>query len=186
MTPPTQRLRSIGLADADKKIQYRPIRAPPHAKHRTRIHSRPLSGVGAGPLAPLQVAFGPLALTTEGSEQLGRDISPINYVSEKLPLTLIIHGDRDDVVPLQQSETFVARARSAGAAHVDLIVRAGKGHGWGDFWKSTEDITAFADWFDRHLKKNDRCCAARHKPPRSLRSLGRRVSFAGLAAGGEP
>jgi hypothetical protein len=38
---------------------------------------------------------------------------------------------------------------------VDLIVRAGKGHGWGDFWKSTEDITAFADWFDRHLKKRD-------------------------------
>ena len=114
-----------------------------------------VSGVGTGPLAPLQVAFGPLALTTEGREQLGRDISPINYVTEKLPPTLIIHGDRDDVVPLQQSESFIAKANNAGAAHVDLIVRAGKGHGLGDFWKSTEDITAFADWFDRHLKKRD-------------------------------
>jgi hypothetical protein len=29
---------------------------------------------------------------------------------------------------------------------------SGKGHGWGDFWRSTEDITAFADWFDRYLR----------------------------------
>ena len=111
-----------------------------------------INGAGAGPLAPLQVAVGPLALTPEGREQLGREISPINYVTGQLPPTLIIHGDRDEVVPLQQSESFVAKARAAGAANVDLIVRAGKGHGWGDFWKSSEDITAFADWFDRHLK----------------------------------
>ena len=111
-----------------------------------------INGAGAGPLAPLQVAFGPLASTPEGREQLGREISPINYVTGKLPPTLIIHGDRDEVVPLQQSESFVAKARASGAANVDLIVRAGKGHGWGDFWKSSEDITAFADWFDRHLK----------------------------------
>ena len=107
--------------------------------------------MGTGPLAPLRVAFGPLALTTQGREQLGRDISPINYVTEKLPPTLIIHGDRDEVVPLQQSESFVAKARRAGAAHAELIVRAGKGHGWGDFWNSAEDIAAFVDWFDRHL-----------------------------------
>jgi len=33
-----------------------------------------------------------------------------------------------------------------------LIVRPGKAHGWGDFWKSTEDVTAIADWFDLHLR----------------------------------
>ena len=111
-----------------------------------------INGAGAGPLAPLKVAFGPLALTPEGREQLGREISPINFVTAELPPTLIIHGDRDEVVPLQQSESFVAKARSTGAANVELIVRAGKGHGRGDFWKSSEDITDFADWFDRHLK----------------------------------
>lgn len=111
-----------------------------------------ISGVGEGPLAPLQVAFGPLALTPEGRESLGREISPIYFITAKLPPTLIIHGDADTVVPLQQSESFVKRAADAGAPHVNLIIRAGKGHGWGDFWKSTEDITAFADWFDRHLR----------------------------------
>jgi len=113
-----------------------------------------VNGVGRGPLASLRGAFGPLALTAEGRKQLGREISPITYVTAKLPPTLIIHGDHDHVVPLQQSQSFVAKARDAGAAHIDLIVRAGKGHGWGDFWKSTEDITAFADWFDRYLKGN--------------------------------
>ena len=109
-------------------------------------------GVGSGPLAPLQVAFGPMALTSDGREQLGRAISPIYYVTKNLPPTLIIHGDQDEVVPMQQAETFVAKARSERAPNVELIVRPGKGHGWGDFWKSTEDIDAFATWFDQHLQ----------------------------------
>ncbi|RLS44201.1 MAG: alpha/beta hydrolase [Planctomycetota bacterium] len=111
-----------------------------------------ISGVGQGPLAPLQVAFGPQALTEEGRMKLGREISPIYHVTSKLPPTLIIHGDADDVVPLQQSEAFVERARTENARNVELIIRAGKGHGWGDFWRSTEDVKAFADWFDKSLK----------------------------------
>jgi acetyl esterase/lipase len=111
-----------------------------------------INGVGEGPMAPLRAAFGPRALTEEGRRSLGREISPIYFVTKQLPPTLIIHGDADRDVPLQQSESFAQRARSAGAAHVELIVRPGKGHGWGDFWKSAEDITAFADWFDRHLR----------------------------------
>jgi dipeptidyl aminopeptidase/acylaminoacyl peptidase len=110
-----------------------------------------ISGVGQGPLAPLQVAFGPQALTAEGHATLGRAISPIYFVTEKLPPTLIIHGDKDTVVPLQQSESFVQKAKAARALSIQLITRTGKGHGWGDFWKSTEEITAFADWFDAHL-----------------------------------
>jgi acetyl esterase/lipase len=111
-----------------------------------------ISGVGQGPLAPLQVAFGPQALTKEGREVLGREISPIYYVTARLPPTLIIHGDEDKVVPLQQAETFVKKAKDAGAPQVELVMRPGKGHGWGDFWKSAEDVSAFADWFDRHLR----------------------------------
>ena len=110
------------------------------------------SGVGEGPLAPLEVAFGSQGFSAAERAQLGREISPIYFVTAKLPPTLIIHGDRDEVVPLQQSERFAQRAADAGASPVKLIVRPGKGHGWGDFWKSTEDVTAFADWFDQHLR----------------------------------
>lgn len=111
-------------------------------------------GCGIGPLAPIQAAFGARANTASGRESLGREISPIYYVTSNLPPTLLIHGDSDPVVPLQQAESFVERARAVGAKHVELTVRPGKGHGWGEFWKSSEDITAIADWFDRFL--NDR------------------------------
>ena len=111
-----------------------------------------ISGVGQGPLAPLQVAFGPQGLTPEGREILGREISPIYFVTSKLPPTLSIHGDADNVVPLQQSELFVERAIKVNADAIELIIRPGKGHGWGDFWRSSEDVTAFADWFDQHLR----------------------------------
>ena len=110
------------------------------------------SGVGEGPLAPLEIAFGSKGFSSEERTALGREISPIYFVTSKLPPTLIIHGDRDDVVPLEQSERFAERASEVGAPPVKLIVRPGKGHGWGDFWKSTEDVTAFADWFDQHLR----------------------------------
>ena len=114
-----------------------------------------ICGVGMGPMAPLQVAFGPLSLTPEGQEQLGREISPISYVTSELPPTLIIHGDADEVVPLQQSERFVNKAREAGVSNIRLIVRPGQGHGWGDFWRSADDINEFADWFDRYLKARE-------------------------------
>lgn len=111
-----------------------------------------ICGVGAGPLAPLQAAFGPRALDPQQRLNLGREISPIYFVTAQLPPTLIIHGDADPVVPLQQSESFAQRAKAAGARNVRLLIRPGKGHGWGDFWRSNEDITAFADWFDRYLR----------------------------------
>jgi len=110
-----------------------------------------VDGVGRGPLSPLFAAFGSLSDTDLGRQIVGRMISPIYYVTSSLPPTLIIHGDADVVVPLQQSESFAAKAKEVGAPMVKIIVRKGKGHGWGDFWKSQEDIEAFADWFDHYL-----------------------------------
>ncbi len=110
-----------------------------------------VDGVGRGPLSPLFAAFGSLSDTDLGRQIVGRMISPIYYVTPSLPPVLIIHGDADVVVPLQQSESFAAKAKEVGAPMVKIIIRKGKGHGWGDFWKSQEDIEAFADWFDKYL-----------------------------------
>jgi acetyl esterase/lipase len=110
-----------------------------------------VDGVGRGPLSPLFAAFGSLSDTGLGRQIVGKMISPIYYVTPSLPPVLIIHGDADIVVPLQQSESFAAKAKEVGAPMVKIIVRKGKGHGWGDFWKSKEDIDEFADWFDKYL-----------------------------------
>jgi len=110
-----------------------------------------VDGVGRGPLSPLFAAFGSLSDTDLGRQIVGKMISPIYFVKPSLPPVLIIHGDADIVVPLQQSESFAAKAKEVGAPMVKIIVRKGKGHGWGDFWKSQEDVEAFADWFDQYL-----------------------------------
>ncbi len=110
-----------------------------------------VDGVGRGPLSPLFAAFGSLSDTGLGRQIVGKMISPIYFVTFSLPPVLIVHGDADVVVPLQQSQSFAAKAKEAGAPEVKIIVRKGKGHGWGDFWKSKEDVDAFADWFDRYL-----------------------------------
>jgi acetyl esterase/lipase len=111
-------------------------------------------GVGLGPMKPLQVAFGPRALTAEGRQALGREISPIYFVTASLPPTLLIHGDADPDVPIQQSLSFVDRARAKGAKHIQLTVRPGKAHGWPKgsiVWKSDEDVLALIAWFDKFL-----------------------------------
>ncbi|WP_165244043.1 alpha/beta hydrolase [Paludisphaera soli] len=77
-----------------------------------------------------------------------RAISPITHVSPDDPPVLMIHGDADDLVPLQQSESIAAKLKEAGVAN-ELIVRPGAGHGWPTLF---EDLPLFADWFDEHLK----------------------------------
>jgi acetyl esterase/lipase len=110
-----------------------------------------VDAVGRGPMTPLVSAFGSMAATEEGRQIVGRQISPIYFVTSKLPPVLIVHGDADEVVPLQQSESFAAKAKGVGAPEIKILVRKGKGHGWPDYWKTEEDITAFANWFDKYL-----------------------------------
>jgi acetyl esterase/lipase len=104
--------------------------------------------VGVGILKDFKPAFGPRSDTPEGRQELGREISPIYYVTSNLPPCLIMHGDADKLVPIQQAESFVAKAKSLGAT-AKLIVKPGAQHGWADIGK---DLTQFADWFDIHLR----------------------------------
>jgi dipeptidyl aminopeptidase/acylaminoacyl peptidase len=59
-----------------------------------------------------------------------------------------MHGDTDKLVPIQQAESFVDRAREAGAS-AKLVIKEGKAHGWA---KIEEDLPILADWFDQHLR----------------------------------
>ncbi len=104
--------------------------------------------VGVGILKNFKPAFGPGSVTAEERQKLGKDISPIYYITSNLPPTLIIHGDADKLVPIQQAESFVKRAQTAGA-QAKLIVREGKGHGWPQMGT---DLPFLVDWFDEHLR----------------------------------
>ncbi len=104
--------------------------------------------VGVGILKNYKAAFGAESDTPEGRQRLGKEVSPIYHVTAKLPPTFIIHGDKDELVPMQQSETFVARAKEAGVT-AKLVVKPGAAHGWVD---RMPDYVQMADWFDEQLR----------------------------------
>ncbi len=81
-------------------------------------------------------------------EKIGREISPAYHVTQDDPPTLIIHGDKDAMVPIQQSELIIAKLKEAGVP-CQLVVKPGEGHGWKN-WH--DDMRTIADWFDKYLK----------------------------------
>jgi acetyl esterase/lipase len=88
-------------------------------------------------------------ISDEKALKLYRQISPITHISAQSAPTLIIHGDADKLVPIQQAESFLAKLKEAGVP-TELVVKKGAGHGWAGMDK---DADTFADWFDKHLKK---------------------------------
>jgi dipeptidyl aminopeptidase/acylaminoacyl peptidase len=100
-----------------------------------------------GPPKSYRRGFGARGETLAEWKALGRELSPIYHLTSNLPPVLIVHGEADTLVPLEQSEWFVARARESGK-DVRLLVRPDKKHGWPTM---VFDICRFADWFDRLL-----------------------------------
>jgi acetyl esterase/lipase len=86
---------------------------------------------------------------------LFRKNSPIAHVSAATAPVLILHGDKDRLVPLQQSEVFVSRLREVGVPH-KLVVVPGVGHGFSNGWEKPMqgEIAAILDWFNQHLLLN--------------------------------
>jgi acetyl esterase/lipase len=73
--------------------------------------------------------------------------SPVTHVSKDVPPFLIVHGDMDKTVPLDQSEALNEKLKKAGA-DVKLHVVKGGGHGFG----GPEIDKLVAEFFDKHLK----------------------------------
>jgi acetyl esterase/lipase len=76
--------------------------------------------------------------------------NPIAYVSADDPPFLIVHGDADPVVPLNQSELLDAALRKAGV-ETTLIVLRGALHGGPEF-TATELLDRVEAFFAQHLR----------------------------------
>ena len=84
----------------------------------------------------------------ERRKAIGKAISPVYYASKASPPTLIIHGDADTLVPIQQAELVIAKLKDA-KVPCELVVKAKAGHGGPAFGDTGKQ---FADWFDKYLK----------------------------------
>jgi acetyl esterase/lipase len=83
-------------------------------------------------------------------EKLLSELSPARRVTHDAAPTLILHGEKDPSVPLQQSQLMIERLKAAGVP-ASLVVKPGAGHGWPD---QTRDTDAIADWFDRYMPRH--------------------------------
>ncbi len=104
-------------------------------------------GTGGPPLH-FKKSFGPEALDVAAWRgKIGREVSPIELLGERLPPVLIAHGDADTLVPIDQSLRFQERAHAMGH-EVELLVRPGASHGWLTMiW----DLRTFSQWLERRL-----------------------------------
>lgn len=84
----------------------------------------------------------------EKKAQIAKEISPINFVTPDDPPVFIIYGNKDIVVPTQQSESIIAKFREAGVP-CEFMIKEGGGHGWRN--REVEEKN-FVTWFDKYLK----------------------------------
>ena len=85
----------------------------------------------------------------EKRKEIGKKISPVYHVTDKSPPTLIIHGDADKLVPIQQAEIMIEKLKAVNVP-CELVVKKGAGHGWPTI---IEDTKIIVDWFDKYLQR---------------------------------
>ena len=81
-------------------------------------------------------------------KMMAMENSPINNVSTDDPPILILHGNADPVVPLQQSESIIKKLKEANVKN-ELIVKPDGKHGWPNDKNEEEKIIK---WFVENLK----------------------------------
>ena len=82
-------------------------------------------------------------------KEKAESVSPILYVSSDDPPTLLIHGDKDELVPVAASKRIHAAFRESNV-ETELIIIEGAAHGFrGEH--AREAGRAMADWFEKHL-----------------------------------
>ena len=87
--------------------------------------------------------------------------SPLNFVTKDDVPFLLVHGDADELVPLEHSRKMDEALRAVGVPS-ELVIVAGGGHGdffrtqpGGEYWKRTES------WLAEHLRSSAATSSAR-------------------------
>jgi acetyl esterase/lipase len=86
-------------------------------------------------------------------QDVAADASPISYVSPAAPAHLLIHGDEDNIVPIEQSERML-RALKDVDVPVELIRLPGVGHCGEAVYPEPNIRAVIARFFDRYLKRD--------------------------------
>ena len=118
-------------------------------------------------------AYSPESELIGGALQANKDkaraASPISYVSAHAPPFLIIHGDRDPLVPFNQSELLHAALKKAGVECLFVRVE-GAGHGG---FRNPEIAKRIRQFFDKHLRGQEQTISEAPVPNKPTNRPGR-------------
>lgn len=109
-----------------------------------RQSNNPIHRQKAGPLELL------LGGPVDEKAEVAKVASPETYITADDPPHLILHGDKDPLVPAQQSIDYDAALRRAGVEST-LIILPGAGHGGRGFFDPERQQTIRA-FFDKHIR----------------------------------
>jgi len=115
----------------------------------TQITNHPSDINHAAPDSPeARLLGGPIAQNAAKAQRA----NPIPYITKDDPPFLIMHGDKDTVVPLEQSQLLAEALQKAGVPVIFHVVPGG-GHG-GPAFRQQEEVDRLYDFFVRHLRSN--------------------------------
>jgi acetyl esterase/lipase len=77
-------------------------------------------------------------------------VSPIGFVSADDPPTLLVHGDKDELVPISNSTALLEALKSVNVES-ELIVIEGGEHGFSHPEDVRRSQAAMVAWFEKHL-----------------------------------
>jgi acetyl esterase/lipase len=80
-----------------------------------------------------------------------KQASPITYVTKDDPPFLLIHGTKDELVPVDQAARFEAKLKETGVS-VETLILEGEGHGLGKE-ALNQAIVKMTEFLNRELKK---------------------------------
>jgi len=83
-------------------------------------------------------------------DALGASVSPILHVSADDPPTLLVHGDADPLVDINNSQ-LIHEALEHENVSTGLVVIEGAGHGFRAPEHRSKATAALVGWFERHL-----------------------------------
>lgn len=88
--------------------------------------------------------------TPEETPDAHKAASPLTYVSKDDPPVLTLHGDLDELVPIEQATMLDEKMKAVGASHT-LVILKGQGHGFAGEHHQKADKATW-DFFAEHLK----------------------------------
>ncbi len=133
----------------------RPVADHPNGEQKSVPHAAAIAAVVpptdlapyVDPANPLREQFPALKFDPAKAA----DYSPLNQVSPDDPPTLLVHGDKDELVPIWHSQKLDAALADAKVAH-KLVVIEGGGHSFNKEGNQ-KTFTSILEWFDETLAK---------------------------------